>query len=405
MKTFKYTASYPSGKTIKDTIDANTEFDAVARIKDMGGTLLTIEETKARSESALNKSLNEPLSISEKQLSLVASQFAILIRAGIQMARAVQIVAEQTSDKYLKKVFTEVAGDVAAGFPLAQSLETRSSKFPAAFIENIRAGEESASLEYSFDKLKTYYEKSYKLKAKVKSAMTYPIMLLILAVVVIAVVVNVTVPVMADMITSGGGELPGPTKILLAAYDFTQKWWPIILGLVVFLVIAYKVYDSTEDGHFKLAELQLKLPLLGNIALMNNASQFANTMATLLSSGMPLTRALAATGRVIDNYAAAKTVTRAVRGIEEGRRLGGVMRGNEYFPKLLVEMTDVGEEAGTLPETLQTIGNYFDSEAEQASTKALSMMEPIITVVLGAVIGFIVIALYMPMFSMYNSIG
>ena len=154
----------------------------------------------------------------------------------------------------------------------------------------------------------------------------------------------------------------------------------------------------------KLAEMQLKIPVIGRIALMNNASQFANTMATLLSSGMPMTRALAATGKVIDNYAAAKTVKNAVKGIEEGRRLGAVMRGNDYFPKLLIEMTDVGEEAGTLAETLQTIGNYFDSEAEEASAKALGLMEPLITVILGGVIGFIVIALYMPMFSMYNSI-
>ena len=404
MKTFRYTATYPSGKTLKDTIDAETEFDAVSRIKDGGGTLLTIEEIKAKSNSALAKSLNEPLSISEKTLSLIASQFAILVRAGIQMARAVQIVAEQTTDKYLKKVFNEVAGDVAAGFPLAQSLETRSSKIPVAFIENIRAGEESGAMEFSFEKLKSYYEKSYKLRAKVKSAMTYPIMLIILSIVVIVIVVNVTVPVMAEMITSGGGELPGPTKILLAMYDFTNQWWPVMLAVVVAFVIAYKLYDNTEAGHLKLAEMQLKIPVIGRIALMNNASQFANTMATLLSSGMPMTRALAATGKVIDNYAAAKTVKKAVKGIEEGRRLGAVMRGNDYFPKLLIEMTDVGEEAGTLAETLQTIGNYFDSEAEEASAKALGLMEPLITVILGGVIGFIVIALYMPMFSMYNSI-
>ena len=146
----------------------------------------------------------------------------------------------------------------------------------------------------------------------------------------------------------------------------------------------------------------MKLPVLGKISLLKNASQFAGTMSTLLAAGLPITRALTITGKVMDNYAVGLTVGACTLGIEEGKRLGDVLRANPYLPPLLTEMTAVGEESGALEGTLTTIGAYFDSEVEQASTKALSMLEPLITIVMGVVIGFIVIALYMPMFTMYN---
>ena len=402
MITYRYIAVSPSGEKIAGTVEAYDEFEAVAQIKKQNGIVLKVEEVP-ENESKIATKLNEPLSVSEKALSLIASQFAILLRAGISSARATEIVSEQTTDKYLKRVFGEVKEDVEAGYSLAQSIESRGKKIPVTFVETIRAGEESGTLETSFEKLRAYYEKSYKLHSKVKSAMTYPAFLLILAVIVIAVVVNVTVPVVSEVIYSAGGDLPGPTKILLGMYNFFNKWWPVILALILLCVIGIRVYKNTEKGRMEIANIMLKLPILGNINTMNAAAQFANTMTTLLSSGLQTTRALTATGRVMDNYAAGTAVSQAVAGIEEGKKLGTVLKGNECFPPLLTEMTAVGEESGTLSETLDTIGAYFDSEVEQASNKALGMLEPIITVVLGVVIGFIVIALYMPMFSMYNS--
>ena len=402
MTNYKYKAINNYGKKVTGIIEANDEFSAAEKIKESCPVIEKIEAVAPSKHSATLDALNEPMSISEKAISLLSSQFAILLKAGIPTSRTVEIIAEQQTDKYLKKVFTEVAKDVQAGYRLSTSHETRSSKFPGVFTETIRAGEESGSLDRSFTRLAAYYEKSYKIKSKVKSALTYPLFLSILAVIVVIVVVKVAVPAIAGAISDTGGELPAPTKILLGIYDFFSAHGLIVLAVILLLVILFKLWQRTEDGKLKTSQWAFKIPVLGNINLMNAASQFAGSMTTLLASGLPLTQVLSITGKVMDNYAAGQSVMECAKGVEEGQMLGSVLNGNPYLPPLLVEMTTVGETSGTLEDTLDTIGKYFDSEVEQASAKALGILEPVITIVMGVVIGFIVISLYLPMFTMYS---
>lgn len=400
MLAYKYKALSRDGAKVNGVVEAYDEFEAVAKIKETCSVVLKIEPAPEKRRERVD--LNEPLWVSDKVLSMTASQFAILLRSGLPTVRTVEVIAQQTTDRLMKRILREVAADVAAGYSLSVSLESRGKKIPLAFIETVRAGEESGTLEQSFEKLSKYYEKSYKIKSKVRGAMTYPALLSILSVVVIAIVITVTVPVMRDLIVGGGGQLPLPTAILIGLSDFIKNWWFLVIGGAVALFIGFKVYGKTEKGRHNLAVLGTKLPVLGRIALLNAASQFANTMGTLLTAGLPVTRALTITGKVMDNYAVGLTVSECTVGVEEGKRLGEVLKNNRYLPPLLTEMTAVGEESGALEDTLSTIGAYYDSEVEQASTKALSMLEPAITVIMGVVIGFIVIALYLPMFTMYN---
>lgn len=401
MTAYKYKALSRDGSKVSGVVEAYDEFEAVAKIKADCSVVLKITPVAEKRRERID--LNEPMWVSDKVLSLTASQFAILLKAGMPTARTVEIIAQQTTDKLMKRILTEVAKDVAAGYSLSQSLETRGKKIPLTFIETVRAGEESGTLEESFTKLVGYYEKSHKIRSKVRGAMMYPMFLSILAVAVIVIIVKVTVPVVVDMIVGNGGQLPLPTRILLGAYDFFSKWGLLFLGAVAAIVISCILYGKTENGRLRYARLSMKLPVLGKISVLKSASQFAGTMATLLSAGLPVTRALTITGKVMDNYAVGLTVSGATLGIEEGKRLGDVLHANPYLPPLLTEMTAVGEESGALEGTLTTIGAYFDSEVEQASTKALSMLEPLITMIMGVVVGFIVIALYLPMFTMYNS--
>lgn len=402
MTVYKYKALSKDGSKVSGVVEAYDEFEAVARIKAECSVVLKIDAVPEKRRRRVD--LNEPLWVNDKVLSLTASQFAILLKAGMSTARTVEIIAQQTTDRLMKRILTEVAQDVAAGYSLSQSLETRGKKIPMAFIETVRAGEESGTLEESFARLVTYYEKSYKIRSKVRGAMMYPLFLAVLAVVVIIIITNVTVPVVANIIVGSGGELPLPTKILLGVYEFFGRWWWLVIGLLAAAVTGGILYGKTEKGRMRYARLSMRLPVLGKISVLKSASQFAGTMATLLAAGLPVTRALTITGRVLDNCAVGATVDQCTLGIEEGRRLGDVLRPNPYLPPLLTEMTAVGEESGALEDTLTTIGAYFDSEVERASGKALSMLEPIITIVMGVVIGFIVIALYLPMFTMYNGI-
>ena len=401
MLTYKYKAISKDGKNVNGVIEAYDEFEAVDKIKESCNVVVKIEPV-AESKSELIKKLNEPMSIKEKTLSLISSQFAILLRSGLPAARTVGIIAEQCSDKYMKKILESVAEDAQAGYSIASSFELRGKKLPPTFIETIRAGEESGTLDQSFDKLARYYDKSSKLKSKVRGAMIYPAFLIVLAIIVVTIVVKVAVPTIAGVIVESGGEIPGLTKVLLGMYDFFEKWGVVVIILILALIIGCRLYDKTPKGKQAFSELAFKIPVIGNIIHMNAASQFASTMTTLLTAGLPLNRSMSITGRVMDNYAAGSTVEKATVGLEEGKSLGEVLQGNPYLPPLLIEMAAVGEKSGSLEDTLTTIGEYYDSEVEQSSAKALSMLEPIITIVMGIVIGFIVIALYLPMFTMYS---
>lgn len=400
MKAYRYKALSRSGEKVSGFVEAVDEFEAVSKIKESANVILEIAEVKKGRGANIN--LNDPLWVSEKVLALTASQFAILLKAGLPIARTVEIIAHQSTDNLMKRILLEVKEDLLAGYGLAQSLDTRGKKIPQLFIETVRAGEASGTLENSFAKLATYYEKSYKLRAKVKGAMRYPIILILLSIVVVAVVVNVAVPVVSGIIESTGGTIPWPTRVLLDVYNFFKNYGLIVIIVLAVLWILYAIWGKTEDGKVKRGEMALRLPVLGRINTLNAASEFAGNMMTMLSSGLPATKALSITGKVMSNYVVGNSVAGAVFDIEEGKRLGDVLRDNPYLPPLLTEMTALGEESGSLEETLRTIGEYFDAEVEEQTAKAIGMLEPMMTIFLGVVIGFIVIALYLPMFTMYS---
>lgn len=403
MTTYKYKARTSDGALVNGVVDAYSEFEAVEQIKRTCAIVEKLTEVKPTKLSHVD--LNEPLWVTDKTLSLVSSQFSIMLRAGLSMSRVVGLVADQCSDKLMRRILRGVAADVAAGYGLAQSFDNHGKKLPTAFIETVRAGEESGTLENSFQRLKVYFEKSHKIKQKVRSAMIYPVFLLALAAVVVGIVMVKLVPTMLEMFDNMGSDLPLPTRILMAVSGFFQRGWPFLIAGACLLVLLCKLYAKTEDGAMRLARLRLRLPVLGRIGVMQGASQFANTMSTLLASGLSATRCLTITGKVLDNLAVGESVGRAVAGVESGRSLGDVLSSNPYLPPMLLEMTAIGEEAGSLEETLDTIGSYYDNEVEAASARALSMLEPMITVIMGLLIGFIIIAIYVPMFSMYGGIA
>lgn len=403
MTTYKYKARTADGVAVSGVVEAYSEFDAVEQIKRTCPIVEKISEVKTSEKQHID--INEPLWVADKTLSVTASQFSIMLRAGIPIGRVVELIAAQSSDKLMKRILTQCSEDVNAGYSLAHSLQKNGKKIPVAFIETVRAGEESGTLETCFDRLTVYYEKAHKVKQKVRSALTYPIFLILLAVVVIGIVMVKLVPTMLELFGNMGQDLPLPTRILMAVSDFFVNYWPFLLVGLMIIIIAYKLYAKTPGGEMNLAKLKLKIPIIGKIGIMNGASQFSNTLSTLLTAGLPMARVLSITSKVMDNKAIGESVEKLVVEIESGKGLGDVIKQNEYLPDMCKEMTAVGEESGSLEETMGTIGTYYDEEAMQASSKALAMLEPIMTVGLGLFIGFIVIAIYMPMFQMYGGIG
>ena len=288
---------------------------------------------------------------------------------------------------------------------MAHSLEKNGKKIPAAFIETVRAGEESGTLELCFDRLQKYYEKAYKVKKKVRSALTYPAVVILLSFVVVGIVMVVLVPTMLELYGNMGQDLPFITRILIAISDFFVGYWPFLLVGIAVIVIVYKMYKKTPNGELNIDKIKLKIPVIGKIGIMNSASQFANTVSTLLTAGLPAARVLTIVSRVIDNRAVGVTLEKAVVDLESGKGFGAVLQNHPYLPEMLVEMVSVGEESGSLEETMDTIGTYYDEEAVAASDKALGMLEPLLTIFLGVFVGFILLAVYLPMFNMYGGIA
>ena len=378
------------------------ELDAVDRIKQSCDIVLKLSEVKDRGEGILNREIGgNRLDI--KAFTLMCSQFAIILRAGIPVARTVQLIAQKTTDKVLKRVLNEVTEDVEAGRSISASFEERGGKMlPPTFVETIHAGEESGNIDAAFETMHRHLDKQTKMRSRVRGALSYPLFVLVIAVAVVVVLMVKVVPTFTSIFDSYGAELPGITKALIAISNFFSNYWMILLGIIIALFLFYKIYGNTEEGRLRLAKLGLRLPILGEISELNSASQFANSMATMLGAGLPLTRAVSITARVIDNYYVSQEVGKLSGRLEEGHSLGGSMRESGCLPDILVDMTSVGEETGELHSTLETIADYYDSELETAVNTALRRLEPALLIGLAVVAGFIVLAVYMAIFSMYS---
>lgn len=403
MQTFKYRAQSADGASVSGVIEAYDEFAAVEELRRQFAIVEDLRPVKQRKRFSID--LNEPLWVEDRSLSLAAGQFSIMLRAGLPMSRVVELIANQTSDKLMRRILTACAADVSAGYSLARSLEKNGKKIPAVFIESVRAGEESGALENTFDTLKIYYDRAHKVKQKVKSAMAYPIIVIILAFVVVGIVMVVLVPTMTRMFENMGSQLPLSTRILIAVSHFFSDWWPLLLALIAALAIAFFAYRKTENGRIRLSKLRFKLPVIGRIAAMNTAAQAANTVATLIGAGLSTPKVVDIVSRVLDARSVGVDMAKCVGKLESGQSLGDVLQNVDNLPDMLVEMARVGDESGSLENTLRTVGDFYTEEAERASDRALAMIEPMITVILGIFVAFIVIAIYVPMFTMYEGVG
>jgi type IV pilus assembly protein PilC len=247
-----------------------------------------------------------------------------------------------------------------------------------------------------------HFDKEGKMKTKIKSALGYPIFVLIIAVIVVIVIMVKVVPTFTAIFDSYGAELPAITRALIAISNFFAHYWMVLLVVFIVIYLAYKLYNNSEEGRLNLARWSLQVPVLGEIGELNAASEFANTMVTMLSAGLPLTKSISITANVLDNYYISTEIGKLATKLEEGRSLGTSMREAQVMPDILVDMVSVGEETGEMESTLDTIAKFYDEELDTAVAAALAKLEPALLIGLALVAGFIVIAVYMAMFSMYS---
>ncbi len=400
--TYKYSGISPDGQKVSGVVEAFNEMDAVNRIKQSCKVVLKVSEVKEEKPGLLNMEIGGE-KLNNKAFTVMCSQFSIILKAGIPIARTVHLIAEKTTDKTLKRILKSVAEDVESGRSVADAFNDRGgSILPPTFVETIRAGEESGNLDRAFDSMYHLFDKRVKMAAKVRSALAYPLFVLVIAVAVVIVLMVKVVPTFTAIFDSYDSELPVMTRMLIGISNFFRGAWPYILVIAAIIALAYKLFQKTEKGRMSLAKLQLKLPILGNIGLLNGASQFASSMTTMLGAGLPITRAVSITSRTMDNYYISSETGKLVGKLEEGKALGTSMAEAAYLPDILVDMVTVGEETGELEETMNTISGYYDAELEMATDSAMKKLEPALLIFMAVIAGFIVIAIYMAMFDMYS---
>ena len=386
MTTYRYKGMTSSGASVEGVVEAFDKNDAMMKAKENCRVLISVEPVSGgKMNDLMNADIGDLISggkIKPKALKLLCSQLAIELKAGLPLVSSLRLMSENEQDKKLKRILSEVADDVHAGNPLADSFAARGPGLPRTFIETVRAGEESGKLDETFERLHKYYENSDAVGSKVASALSYPIILISVAVVVIGIIMIFAVPVFEKSFADMGNELPMPTRVLIALSHFMVNNIVLLIALGAALALVLFFYGKSDQGRHAYARLALTFPGISIVNKMNGASQFSATITS--SSNM-----------------SKEDIEKAVTGVIEGNRLSAGISQSPWFPDLLKEMVTVGEETGRLEDTLNVISDYYVKEVDTAVKKALDILNPIITITLALMVVFILLSVYLPIFSMY----
>lgn len=400
MPTFKYEGAYASGERVTGVVEAVSQSEAVAQIRQNCEIVLSLKEVPRLTTRAPMSRLKK---ITAKSLALMCKQFSIILKSGLPLMQTLELVADQCADKSLQQLLRQVSEDVSNGWPLSYSLENRGGgKLPVTFLETVRAGEDSGDIQAAFERMADYFERMNKTHNSVVSALTYPTLVIFVAVIVVGIIMTYAVPAFTGLFADLGADLPWPTRALIAMSEFFQNFGLVLLGLIVLVIFLIRLYGTTEKGGPRLAQAQLHIPVIGAVVRMSNASQFAHTMSTLLTAGMPILQAIDASGRTMSNLCMSQEVLATLPGVEGGRPFGECMRNSKEIPPMLVQMTAVGEATGSMEDTLKVLAEYYDNETDIKTKRAISLLEPAIIVALSIFVVFILFSVYLPLFSMYE---
>ncbi len=400
MATFKYLALSNSGKDVEGVVKARDQNEAIIELKQNYAVVKSIKEVDEM-PNFMAKMFTPK--VKDKDLALVCEQFSIILKAGLPVVKTIELVSNQVTDKNMKKLLTNVAEDVKGGKSLADAFEERGEELPATFIETVRAGEDSGQLDISFDRLTKYLNKKVETSNKVITALTYPVFVIIVAIIVIIIIMVFAVPVFTEQFAEIGTELPLPTRMLISVSNFFAKWIWLIVLMALILSIVFIIWKRTDDGNYTWNRFKLRVPILGKLNLMNAASEYSNTFSTMLASGLPAVKALHTTGKTLSNYYIGQDILQSCVDVESGNMIASSLRKNTELPELAVEITGIGEESGSLEQNLGAIAEYYDREVLNQTNRAVSLLEPIIICILAVIVLAILLAVYLPMFSLYGS--
>ncbi len=401
MPGFTYVAVDKRGKEKRGNVEADNRERVVEILKNDGLIPVSVKE-----QGVLNKEIDFSIGkkVKPRDLSVFCRQFVSITQAGVPMKEALQMLSEQTENKWLKRAISEVLLSVEKGNTLADSMRGQADIFPPMLINMVEAGENSGSLEMAFNRMAVQFEKEAKLKATIKKATIYPIILIIAAIGVVAVMMLFVIPIFIDMFADLDVEMPAITMWVMNTSKWVTANWYIILAVIVAVVVAYKIIYRTKQGRFMIDQVKMKMPLFGKLTVKTACAQFARTMSTLLSSGISTIDALETVSKIVNNIHYTNALMKAREEVMKGIPLSEPLTASKIFPPMVCHMTGIGEETGNIEDMLEKLADYYDEEVEMTTQSVLAAMEPLIIVFMALVVGTLVIAVISPIGAMYNGL-
>ena len=405
VKSFDYAVRDKSGKIVKGRIEARDQAAVANRFKTMGLAPVSIEEV---STSGMQREISIPGfgdKVTMKDLAVMSRQMATMVSAGLSLVRTLAILADQTESKPLAKVMGQVRNEVEQGGSLSSALAKHRETFPPLMINIIRAGETGGFLEKSLVSVAENYEAEVKLRGTIKSAMTYPVMVFIMAILAVTAMLLFIVPIFDEMFTGLGGELPGPTKLLVILADAMVYVAPaLVVGIVAFSVW-WRKHKNDDAVRAKVDPVKLKLPVFGMLFKKVAIARFTRNFGTMLGAGVPILQALDIVGETSGNWVIEKAIEDVENSVRTGHSVAGPLSEHAVFPPMVVQMIAVGEDAGAMQTMLEKVSDFYDQEVQSTTEQLTSLIEPLMIAFLGVVVGGMIIALYLPIFNVFELVG
>lgn len=400
MAIYKYKAISERGQVLEGYQEAQSEAEVITILKSNNYYPIVIEEDRG---SHLREELISKR-ITKKDLAVFCRQFYTMLNAGISIINSLDILERQTENRTIKRAISIVLEDVQKGFTLSEGMKKHGKVFPPLLVNMVEAGEVSGNLDVLMERMAIHYEKENKIENKIKNALIYPVVLSIVALGVVIFLLTVVMPTFISMFQTSGLILPTPTRILLTISDWLTLYWYIFIGIILLFLVALTFIGKTENGRLFYDTLKIRIPGIRNMNIKIITSRFTRTLSTLLSSGIPLLQALDVVGRVVGNKLVENQIKKAGEDIKKGVPMSRTIKDMNLFPPMVDSMIRIGEESGALDDILYKTADFYDEEVEASMEKITTMLEPVLIVIMALVIGFIVIAMALPMFDMVGNI-
>ena len=404
MPVFEYRVRDRSGKILKSQVEADTIAQVRDSLRAKGLMIVDIKAPKTGLQGDINiPGLTRPPGL--KAVAIFSRQLATLIDAGVPLVQALTIMQRQLEHKGLQDIVRKVRNDVEAGTPFSESIAKYPKVFNRLYINLVRSGETSGTLDSVLERISDFQEKDLALRGKIRGAMTYPVIVLVFALVITYFLLTIVVPQFGGILQQLGGDLPLITRVLMAVSDFLKtKIW-IMLIVVALLVVGYQQYYKTNKGRHVIDDFKLKVPVFGTLVKRTAIASFARTFGLLISSGVNIIESLDITKGTANNIIVEDTIENAKNVVMVGEQMSGSLGASSIFPPMVVSMVAIGEETGALDTMLAKVADFYDREVEEAVTGLTAAIEPIMIVFLGGIVGLVVAGMFLPMFSIINKLS